>query len=58
MRSKTDAIAHCERHIERAESELKRREGLGASTERLRNRLKTLQSLRAVHVAARDHEAA
>jgi hypothetical protein len=53
MRRKSDAIEHCRRHIERVRTEMEKREALGQSTERLRNRLKTLEALRAAHEAAR-----
>src|SRR4051812_8243255 len=54
MRSKTDAIEHCQRHIERARAEIARREALGHDAEPHRKRVKTLEALRAVHEAARN----
>ena len=53
MRPKTEAIEHCQRHIERTQAELQRRAALGRDTERLRRHLKTLEALRAAHQAAR-----
>ena len=47
------AIQHCQRHIERNRAELERREGSGQDVTRLRERLKTLQMLRAEHEAER-----
>jgi hypothetical protein len=54
MRTKTDAIEHCQRQIEVLRAEIARREALGHYTESHRGRLKTLEALRAVHEAARN----
>lgn len=54
MRATNDAIEHCRRHIERIKADVERQEGRGRDAERLRNRLKTLQALLAVHERARD----
>jgi len=52
MSKKADPIAHCERLIERARAELERREARGENAERVRDRLKTLETLRAAHMAS------
>jgi hypothetical protein len=54
MRTKTDAIEHCQRQIERLRAEIARREALGHYTEPQHRRLKTLEALRKVHEAARN----
>jgi predicted RNase H-related nuclease YkuK (DUF458 family) len=53
MRPKRDAIEHCKRHIDRTKAEMQRREAVGRDTEQLRDRLKTLEALLAVHERAR-----
>lgn len=54
MKPMNDAIEHCRRHIERTRTTLERREALGRDTYDLRKQLSTLESLLAVHKAARD----
>jgi hypothetical protein len=58
VRSKTDAVEHCRQHIERIRAEIEQRERRGENVERLRTRLKTVETLRKVHEAARAAEAA
>jgi hypothetical protein len=59
MSKKANPIAHCERLIERARAELERREARGEDAERVRDRLKTLRTLRTAHmVTAARSEAA
>lgn len=50
----TNAIEHCQRHIERTRAEIQRREALGHDAERHRKHLKTLEALLALHKAARN----
>jgi hypothetical protein len=54
MRTKTDAIEHCQRQIEGLRAEITRREARGHDAEPHRRRLKTLEALRTVHEAARN----
>ena len=52
MRPKRDAIEHCREHIAHTRQQIESQEARGRSTEHLRNRLKTLEALRAAHEAA------
>jgi len=45
------AIAHCRRHVERAQAEVERRERRGMDATHARNLLRTFQQLRAEHEA-------
>ncbi len=47
------AIEHCSRHIERNRAELEKRERAGRDTTQLRDRLRTLETIRATHEAER-----
>ncbi len=47
------AVEHCTRHIERNRAELEKRESAGRDTTQVRNRLRTLETLRATHEAER-----
>jgi hypothetical protein len=53
MRELDQAVAYCNRHIERNQAELQRRQRSGHDTSQVAMRLKTLEAVKAVHEADR-----
>jgi hypothetical protein len=48
------AVEYCNRHIERNQAELQRRQKSGHDTSQVATRLKTLEAVKAVHEADRQ----
>ena len=51
-----DAIAHCERLIQRAKLELAKREGSSYRANEIRRRIATLEIVRAAHLATQGRQ--